>query len=108
MRKKINSIYELTDIHAIDCDRLVVSATETRNKSDIRYIVGYKTDDSRVIPLYVKTAANCYSNGLSQYNENSAWKMSLDISGVVKRMLISTENVPHGQELLEQIFKVWR
>ena len=38
--KKFNSVYELTDIHTMDFDRLVVSAAVTCNKSDVRYIVG--------------------------------------------------------------------
>ena len=63
----------------MDFDRLVVSAAVACNKSDVRYIVGYKTDDGRVIPLYVKSPANCHSNGVIQYNENSGWKMGLDI-----------------------------
>ena len=80
--KKFNSVYELTDIYNTDFDRLVVSAAVTCNKSDvIRYIVGHKTEEGRVIPLYFKSPENCYSNVVNQYNENSAWKMGLDISG---------------------------
>ena len=78
--KKFNSVYELTDIYNMDVDRLVVSAAVTCNKSDVRYIVGYKTEEGRALPLYVKSPENCYSNGVNQYNENSAWKMVLDIS----------------------------
>ena len=84
--KKFNSVYELTDIYNMDFDRLVVSAAVTCNKSDVRYIVGYKTEEGRVIPLYVKSPENCYSNGVNQYNENSAWKMDLDISDDEKWM----------------------
>ena len=85
--KKSNSAYELIDIYNTDFDRLVVSAAITCNKSDvIRYIVGYKTEEGRVIPLYVKSPENCYSNGVNQYNENSAWKMDLDISDDEKWM----------------------
>ena len=49
--KKFNSVYELTDIYNTDFDRLVVSAAVTCNKSDVRFIVGYKTEEGRVIPL---------------------------------------------------------
>ena len=49
--KKFNSVYELTDIYIINFDRLVVSAAVICNKSDVRYIVGYKTEEGRVIPL---------------------------------------------------------
>ena len=78
--KKINSVYELADIHTMDFDRLVVSAAVTCNKSDVRYIVGYKMEEARVIPLCVKSPGNSYSNVVNQYNENSAWKMGFDIS----------------------------
>ena len=84
--KKVNSVYELTDIHTMHFGRLVVSAAVACNKSDVIYIVGYKTDDRRVIPLYIKSPAHCYSNGASQYNENSAWKTGLDISDDEKWM----------------------
>ena len=49
----------------MDFGRLVVSASVTCNKSDVRYIVGYKTEDGRVIPLYVKSPGSCYSNGVN-------------------------------------------
>ena len=49
--KKFNSVYELTDIYIINFDRLVVSAAVICNKSDVRYFVGYKTEEGRVIPL---------------------------------------------------------
>ena len=84
--KKLNSVYELTDIHTMHFGRLLVSAAVLCNKSDVIYIVGYKTDDGRVIPLYIKSPANCYSNGVSQYNKISAWKMGLDISDDEKWM----------------------
>ena len=84
--KKFNSVYELTDIHTMDFGRLLVSAAVTCNKSGVRYIAGYKTEDGRVISLYVKSPGNCYSNGVNQYNETSAWKMGLAISDDEKWM----------------------
>ena len=68
----------------MDFDKLIVRAAVTSSKSDVRYIVGYKTEDGRFIPLYVKSPRNCYSNGANQYNENSAWKIDLAISDDVK------------------------
>ena len=70
----------------MDFDRLVVNSTVASNKSDVRYIVGYKMDGGRVISLYVKSPANWYSNGVSQFNGNSAWKMGWDISNDEKWM----------------------
>ena len=85
--KNFNSVYELTDIHTMDFGGLVVSAAATCNNSDVRYIVEYKTEDGRVLPLYVKSPGNnCYSNGVNQYNENFTWKMGLAISDDEKWM----------------------
>ena len=85
--KNFNSVYELTDIHNMDFGGLVVSAAVTCNNGDVRYIVEYKTEDGRVLPLYVKSPGNnCYSNGVNQYNENFTWKMGLAISDDEKWM----------------------
>ena len=40
----------------------------------------------KVIPLYVKSQINRYSNRVSRCNENSVWKMGLDISKDKERM----------------------
>ena len=78
--KKFNTTYELTDIFSLDLERLVVSRGITCNKSDVRYVIGYKTENDRVIPLYIKSPVSCFSNGVTRYNEKSSWKMGLDIS----------------------------
>ena len=49
--KKFNSAYELQISIFMNFDRLVVSAAVTCSKSDVRFIVGYKTEEGRVIPL---------------------------------------------------------
>ena len=51
------------------------------NKNDERYVNGYKRIYGNIVPLYVKSPIDCYTNGVSRYNENSTWKMGLDISG---------------------------
>ena len=43
-------------------------------------VIGYKRMDGSIIPLYVKSPINFYSNGVNQYNENLTSKMELDIS----------------------------
>ena len=39
-----------------------------------------------IVPLYVKSPVNCYSNEVNRYNESSTWKMRLDISDNEERM----------------------
>ena len=47
-----------------------------------------------IVPLYVELSINCYSNGVSRYNENSKWKMGLDISD--------------DKEWMEMYKKIWQ
>ena len=81
--KSFSTIYELTNIFDIDLDRLILSAPVICNKNNEQYVtvhIGYKKMYDNIVPLYVKLPINCYSNGVSQYNQNSTWKMGLDIS----------------------------
>ena len=93
----------------MDFDRLFVSVVVACNESDVRSIFEYKTDDIRVIPLYVKSSANCCSNSVSQYNENSAWKMALDISDdekwMERNMTLSKEIEARLGVVLESVVK---
>ena len=79
--KSFNVVYEWTDIFDIDLDRMILSAPMICNKNDERYVIGYKRMDGSIFLLYVKSPINCYPNGVDRYNENSMWKMGLDISG---------------------------
>ena len=60
---------------------MILSAPVICNKNDERYVIGYKRMDGSIFLLYVKSPINCYPNGVDRYNENSMWKMGLDISG---------------------------
>ena len=42
--------------------------------------------DGNIVPLYVKSPINYYSNGVNRYNKSSMWKMGLDISDNEERM----------------------
>ena len=64
----------------IDFDRVILSAPVICSKNDERYVFGCKRMDSNIAPLCVKSPTNCYSNEVSRYNENSTWKVGLDIS----------------------------
>ena len=84
--KRFNDVYELTDIFDFDLDRGILSAPVTCNKNDERYVIGYKRMDGNIVPLYVKSPINYYSNGVNRYNKSSMWKMGLDISDNEERM----------------------
>ena len=49
------------------------------NGKDCRYIVGYQVDDT-LIPLFIKTPRDIFSYGVSQYDKNSAYTMSFNVS----------------------------
>ena len=71
---------KITDIFTIDVNKLVVSnKVPANNGKDCRYIVGYQVDEA-LMPLFIKTPKNCFSYGVSQYDRNSACKMSFNIS----------------------------
>ena len=79
-KKEFQSQYEVTDIYCIDLQKITVSDGFTANKCDTRSLIGYEVDSGKIIPLFIKTPKNCSSNGVSQYNENSAWKMGFNVS----------------------------
>ena len=71
----------MTDIFTIDVNKLVVSdKVPCNNGKDCRYIVGYQVDGA-LIPLFIKTPKNVFSYGVSQYDKNSAYTMSFNVSG---------------------------
>ena len=49
------------------------------NGKDCHYIVGYQVDEA-LIPLFIKTPRDIFSYGVSQYDKNSAYTMSFNIS----------------------------
>ena len=71
---------QITDIFTIDVNRLVISdKVSCNNGKDCRYIAGYQVDEV-LIPLFIKTPKNVFSHGLSQYDKNSAYAMSFNVS----------------------------
>ena len=64
----------------MDLNKLVVSDKVTcNNGKDCRYTVGYQVDEA-LMPLFIKTPKNIFSYGVSQYDKNSAYTMSLNVS----------------------------
>ena len=71
---------QITNIFTIDVNKLVVSEkVPCNNGKDCRYIVGYQVDGG-LIPLFIKTPKNKFSYGVSQYDKNSAYTMSFNVS----------------------------
>ena len=71
---------QITDIFTIDINEVVVSdKMPCNNGKDCRYIVGYQVDGG-LIPLFIKTPKNVFSNGFQQYDKNSAYTMSFNVS----------------------------
>ena len=74
----------ITDIFTIDVNKLVVSdKVSCSNGKDCRYIVGYQVDGVPV-PLFIRTLKNIFSYGVSQYDKNSAYTMSFNVSEKIR------------------------
>ena len=63
--KDFHSKYQVTDIFSIDLGKIVISEGIHCNKHDMRYIIGYKEEPNKVIPLFIKTPKNCWSSAVS-------------------------------------------
>ena len=71
---------QITDTFTIDVNKLVISdKVPCNHRKDCRYIVGYQVDGV-LIPLFIKTPKNIFSYGVSQYDKNSAYTMSFNVS----------------------------
>ena len=78
--KEFYSQRQITDIFTIDISKVVVSdKVSCNNGKDRRYIVSYQVDGG-VMPLFIKTPKNIFSHGISQYDKNSAYTMSFNVS----------------------------
>jgi len=78
--KDFYRVYKVTDNVIVDLDKITLSEGAIANKADTRFTIGYEVEPGKVIPLYIKTPKNCWSSGVSRYNENSAWKMGFKVS----------------------------
>ena len=71
---------QITDILTIDINRVVVSdKVPCNNGKDHLYIVGYQVDGA-LTPLFIKTPKDIFRYGVSQYDKNSAYTMSSNVS----------------------------
>ena len=78
--KDIHGQRQITDIIMIDVNKVVVSdKVPCNNGKDCRYIVGYQVDEA-LIPLFINTPRDIFSYGVSQYDKNSAYAISFNVS----------------------------
>ena len=71
---------QITDMFAIDINKVVVPDTvQCNNGKDCCYIVRYQVNGA-LIPLFIKTPKDIFSYGISQYDKNSAYTVSFNVS----------------------------
>ena len=96
---------QITDIFTIDVNKVVISdKVRCKNGKDCRYFVRYQVDGG-LIPLFIKTAKNIFSYGVSQYDKNSAYTMSFNVSEE-KSGWLNTKRF--GMRLSHSYLKKWR
>ena len=72
---------QITDLFTIDINKVVISDKVLRNNGkDCCSIVGYQVDRRTLKPLFIKTPKNIFSSGVSQYDKNSAYTISFNVS----------------------------
>ena len=87
---------QITDIFTIDINKLVISdKVACNNRKDCLYIVGYQVNGA-LASLFVKTPKNIFSYGVSQYDENSAYPISFNVS-----------KAREAREWMSQYRKIW-
>ena len=71
---------QITDLFKIDLNNVVVSdKVSCNNGKDCYYIIGYQANEA-LMPLFIKTTKNIFSHSVSQYDKNSAYTMSFNVS----------------------------
>ena len=71
---------QTTDIFTMDVNKLVISdKLPCNNGKDCRYVIGYQVDGAPT-PLFIKTPKNIFSHVVSQYDKNSAFSISFNVS----------------------------
>ena len=72
---------QITDILTIDVNKVVLSdKVPYNNGKGWRYIASYQVDGKAIILLFIKTPKHIFSYGVLQYDKNSAYTMSFNVS----------------------------
>ena len=71
---------QITDLFTINVNKVVISEkVPCSNGKDCRYIVGYQANEA-LMPLFIKTPKNIFSYRVTQYDKNSAYTISFNVS----------------------------
>ena len=70
---------QVTNIFMIDINKVVSDNVPCNNGKECRYIIGYQVDEA-MTPLLIKTLRDIFSYGVSQYDKNSVYVMSFNVS----------------------------
>ena len=68
-------------------------------------MVGYQVDGETILPLFIKTPKNIFSYGVSQYDKNSAYTMSFNVSDA-SEWVFQYKNI--SNEVESQVFENWQ
>ena len=74
---------------------VVSDKVSCNNGKDCRYIVGYQVNET-LRPLFIKTPINVFSYGMSQYNKNTTYTMSINV-------FEEKERVPQSKKVWSEI-----
>ena len=75
--KKFNGEYQVQK--DVDLEKIRVSEGVVANKHDTRYVIGYEALPGVIVPLHIKTPKDCFSSGVTRYNESSPWKIGFNV-----------------------------
>ena len=79
---------QIFDIFTIDVNKVMLSdKVPCNNGNDCRYIVGYEIRGETVTSLFIKTPKNIFSYGVSQFDKNSAYTKSFNVSEAPEQVL---------------------
>ena len=67
---------KITDIFTIDVTKVVLSDKVPCNNGKGCHYIGYQANEA-LMPLFIKTPKNIFSYGVSQYDKNSAYTISM-------------------------------
>ena len=98
--KDFNSEYQVQK--DVDLEKIRVSEGVVANRCDTRFIIGYEVEPGKIVPLHIKTPKNCFSSGVSRYNESSPWKMGFNVGENEAWMIQYATVWETVEELLEQ------
>ena len=79
---------QITDLFTIDENKVVLSGkVQCNNGNYWWYIVSHQVGGETIRPLFIKTPKNIFNYGVSQYDKNSDYTISFNVSDVSEWVL---------------------